>query len=134
MNPLKKERALFFKNSLDRIQMTRPFTQEEIADVLGISLSFVNQICRQKRAPSYQTILLLEEKFNIEVPEHLSGVDPMVTRSDRANMRHETVGFDVINGTNIPISGGAQGPIHVYHHFDEESKAFLIELLSVIKD
>ena len=124
LTPLKKERAIFFKKAVDRIQAVKPLNQQEIADVLGISLSFLSQICNLGRAPSYRTLMLLEEKFQIAVPEHLENVDPIKTQYDRQEQKENSTGFDAAFTEQQDVR-----TIHVHHHFDEETLGLLKKLL-----
>jgi len=124
LTPLKKERAIFFKKAIDRIQSVKPLNQQEIANVLGISLSFLSQICNLGRAPSFRTLLLLEEKFQIAIPEHLANVDPIKTQYDRQEQKESSIGFDAAFSEKEDVR-----TIHVHHHFDEETIGLLKNLL-----
>lgn len=124
LTPLKKERAIFFKKAIGRIQAVKPLNQQEIADVLGISLSFLSQICNLGRAPSFRTLLLLEEKFQIAIPDHLNNVEPIKTQYDRQEQKENSVGFDAAFSQQIETK-----TIHVHHHFDEETLSLLKDIL-----
>ena len=64
--------------------------------------------------------MLLEEKFQIGIPEHLDNVDPIKTQYDRQEQKDGSIGFDAA----FPDHSDSR-TIHVHHHFDEETLGLL---------
>ncbi|MFZ5967341.1 MAG: helix-turn-helix domain-containing protein [Bacillota bacterium] len=56
----KKEDLIKFRESIDK-------TQEEMADILGISVSYYSKIEKGERNPSFNFITKFKEKFGVSI-------------------------------------------------------------------
>lgn len=60
---------LNFKNKLSELRKERELTQDELADMLGISRSAICNYEKGIREPSFETIELIADTFNVSVAE-----------------------------------------------------------------
>jgi len=62
-------------NNLKKARLSRSITQEELAHILGIAVRTYQYIEYGQRKPSYDAILKLQELFNSDINNLLSGSD-----------------------------------------------------------
>lgn len=63
-----------YKEIIKQLMEDNKLSQQQLADVLGINQTTVSQWLLGKKKPSYDSILLLYEKFGI-TPNGLFGLD-----------------------------------------------------------
>ena len=63
---------ILFGKKLRKIRRYNDFTQERLAELLGISVEFVSNMERGVNAPSFETIEKIAEVFNLPFNELFS--------------------------------------------------------------
>jgi transcriptional regulator with XRE-family HTH domain len=76
MTPLRKR----FGRRLKQLRLYKEITQEELAEMIGVTNEFISNIERGKSAPSFETIDKLAEALNVSVMDMFNFED---LRSDR---------------------------------------------------
>jgi len=64
-----------FGKRLRRIRRNKDLTQEQLAELVGVSVDFVSNIERGKSAPSFPTIERLAEVLEVPLEEFFKPID-----------------------------------------------------------
>jgi transcriptional regulator with XRE-family HTH domain len=65
MSDIKKR----FGKRLRKIRRNRDLNQDQLADMVGVSLNFIGQLERGESAPSFETVQKLAEALGVDVSE-----------------------------------------------------------------
>jgi len=71
MSDIKKR----FAKRLRKIRRSRDLTQEQLADMVGVSLNFIGQLERGESAPSLETVQKIAEVLEVDVSEFFLPTD-----------------------------------------------------------
>jgi transcriptional regulator with XRE-family HTH domain len=65
MNDIKKR----FGKRLRKLRRNKDLTQEQLADMVGVSLSFIGQLERGESGPSLETVQKIAEVLEVDISE-----------------------------------------------------------------
>lgn len=88
-------------NMADRIQYlrkTKGFSQEELADKMGVSRQAVSKWESEQSTPDIEKIIMMSEIFEVTTDYILKGIEP-VNMTDKKTMQSLYLGFAVVCAT-----------------------------------
>lgn len=116
-----------FHLRLRELRNSRKLSQQELADLLGISKSSINMYERGEREPGLDALEAMADFFNVDMDYLMGKTSEIKTFDDKFDIEklsNESQAYDIISGC---FGKQAAELIHLYDSFNEEGKEKLLD-------
>lgn len=116
-----------FHLRLRELRNSRKLSQQELADLLGISKSSINMYERGEREPGLDTLEAMADFFNVDMDYLMGKTSEIKTFDDKFDTETLSKGSKAYDLISECFGKQAAELVHLYDSFNEEGKEKLLD-------